>query len=253
MKNKIINITILLLLVIFISIRLSIACEQLNKSESTGSDETATQTKTEVPSGFSGQFADSEGNIVHYSLLLSDGYFTEVYMMADSEQLTNEGVQEQFEGHLHLLNEEGELIKRFEIVDDELVLVEKTEQSKGVLPVGFTVVLNADFTSIMQHHKRLKSEGIVFKASGNEPFWNIQVNAYNTITYETPNQQLSSQLSAFDSESAEIRISFELENESAILEIAPENCLDSMSGFMFSHNVNLQIGSTNLTGCGSFL
>lgn len=253
MKNKIINITILLLLVIFISIRLSIACEQLNKSESAIIDEVATQTELDVPSAYSGQYAPSDDEIIHYSLLLSEGQFTEVYLMVDSEQLIIDGNWEQLEENLHLQNEGGELTKRFKIDNDELVLREKTERSTGALPVGFTVVLNADFTSILHHQKRLKSDGIFFNASGNEPFWNVQVSADNTLTYRTPDREIQSKLSAFDSESAENGISFELEDESATLEISNENCLDSMSGFSFSHSVSLRVANSTFTGCGAFL
>ena len=253
MKNKIINITILLLLVIFISIRLSVACEQLNKTESAVSGEVASQTELEIPSAFSGQYALSDDEIIHYSLLLSQGQFTEVYLMDDSEQLIIDGQWEQLEDNLHLMNEQGELLKQFQIAGNELVLREKTEQSTGTIPVGFTVALNADFTSILHHHEKLKSDGIVFNASGNEPFWNVQIGNDNTLTYRTPDQEIHSTLSAFDSHLAENVISFEIEDEHATLEIAPEVCFDSMSGFMFSHNVSLQIGSTNYTGCGSFL
>ncbi len=253
MKNKIINITILLLLVIFISIRLSIACEQLNKSESTVADEVATQTELDVPSAFSGQYALSDDEIIHYSLLLSEGQYTEVYLINDSEQLIIDGQWKQHEGNLHLQNEGGELIKRFEIEGDELILKEKTENSTGILPVGFTVALNADFTSILHHQERLKSDGMVFSASGNEPFWSVQVSTDNTLIFRTPDQEIRSTLSAFDSHLAEKAISFELENKPVSLEITPESCLDSMSGFMFSHNVSLQIGNTTFTGCGSFL
>lgn len=74
-------------------------------------------------------------------------------------------------------------------------------------------------------------DGVLYRASGNEPFWRVDVSALD-ITLRTPDETMSFPYEpARDSAGVLVFTTAAPEGRSLRLEIAEERCIDSMSGF----------------------
>ena len=103
---------------------------------------------------------------------------------------------------------------------------------------------------------------ILFKASGNEPFWNIQMNNENFIfssinegyeniifPYVEPSKAMDSNVKSFQ---------LTADSFKGILQIYKKNCVNSMSGEISDYVVNIEINKPNsnkisFEGCGKFI
>ncbi|MCC5940247.1 MAG: hypothetical protein JJU37_01795 [Balneolaceae bacterium] len=255
MKNKVINITILLLLVIFISIRLSIACEELNKSAV--DQQTNNQVgDIELPAAFSATAVSSSDHQLHYSLILKDNRFKEVVLFDDESQSTieNTGLWEISNNRVTLTDHQGELLKLFRLQESELLLIKATDETTPHLTINeFSIQPVSEFSSIINHQHRLREDGVQFIASGNEPFWSVQIDNENNISFRTPDTDISGRIPNFETGSSLISTSFNAGSVSARLDASELYCVDSMSGFLFTHTVTLTMENETWFGCGAVL
>ena len=91
--NKFINITILVLLAIFISFRINIACNELRKSGEAEQE----NAELSIPSSFTGILPCADCPGIQYVLTLDENSFTEVsrYKDRSSEPFITEGAWSQ--------------------------------------------------------------------------------------------------------------------------------------------------------------
>jgi uncharacterized membrane protein len=133
------------------------------------------------------------------------------------------------------------------------------ERIEGELAGNYRLDHRPEIGSIWVQHRSDYENGVTYKASGNEPFWAINIYQESRLLYSEPADSL-----AFDSISiqpeSEKRISVDAENETASISLTMENrfCRDSMSGALFSYSSELIISKSTaapdtLTGCGSDL
>ncbi|TVR29352.1 MAG: hypothetical protein EA390_09920 [Balneolaceae bacterium] len=255
MNNKIINITILVLIVLFVSFRVSTACSELNKTEQVRSSDPIEN----LPVAFSGftPCADCPG--IEYYLLIEEDGFKELkwYRDRSPEPIEQRGEWVLQGDTLTIYDEDNEPLNRFLYREDQLIMLSmQDEQITGELAEMHVIERSQEETSIRRHHEKLREEGVHFLASGNEPFWNIQINSDQEIRYRTPETEqfapMPKKLTDTDRENFE----FSAELESAILNVAvkKEYCRDTMSGFLFTHTVTVQLdGDREMRGCGRFL
>lgn len=103
---------------------------------------------------------------------------------------------------------------------------------------------------------------ILFKASGNEPFWNIQMNNENII-FSSLNEGYEKILFSYveSSKTLDSNVkSYQLNSiyTTGILQIYKKNCVNSMSGEISDYVVNIEIKKPNsnkisFEGCGKFI
>jgi uncharacterized membrane protein len=99
---------------------------------------------------------------------------------------------------------------------------------------------------------RLDLAGVQFVASGNEPFWNLQIRedgmsmrlmgSPDEIVFPAPGKQVQPTLVTYESENAQSRIQVVLERR---------RCLDTMSGARYAWKAQVDIDSRRLAGCAA--
>ena len=108
--------------------------------------------------------------------------------------------------------------------------------------------------NILKNYDAKRSIGIDLTASGNEPFWTVDMDTEDStkiyilsenyaIKYKTP-------AFFFDSVSKTIVYTFDTD---VTLTLKRERCTDSMSGEIFSFTASLSILNKNYKGCGKYI
>jgi uncharacterized membrane protein/heat shock protein HslJ len=110
-----------------------------------------------------------------------------------------------------------------------------------------------------EHHEPVnydgkRSLGIFLFASGNEPFWVVDINSGDStriyILADNYNVKLNTPVPAFDSVSKTITYSF---SNGAVLTLKKAKCTDNMSGEISEFNASLKMSGKTYNGCGKFI
>lgn len=250
MNNKIINITILALLVLFISFRLTTACGEMDNREQVRESDPI----EELPAVFTGMMpcADCPGIEMH--LLIDEDGFTELswYRDRSPEPFKTEGTWVLNSDTLSLYSSENELLKSYLFDGETVKLLDRNlQQVTGELSEMYILEKSPEEMSIRRRHDELRTEeGVRFLASGNEPFWNIRIDETDSLHYRTPETEWSAPSENEDS------IIWRAESHTGTLVMTATQswCRDTMSGFLFTHKVTVQAEELGeLRGCGRFL
>lgn len=120
-KNKFINIGILLLLVIFISFRINVACNQLDKKPDNPSSSILN-----IPSDFEAVLPCASCPGIEYKLTLTENRFIEsnVYIDRSDQPVEIDGIWEIQSDSLFLLKDNERIHKRFIISNHSLILLD---------------------------------------------------------------------------------------------------------------------------------
>lgn len=95
-----------------------------------------------------------------------------------------------------------------------------------------------------------------FKASGNEPFWGIEVKG-DSLVFSSPSERIHSVMDTSFSRSSDT-FTGKYDGGTIKVDISEENCTDSMSGREFSHKVKVALTRSKsnepeiYNGCGSY-
>ncbi|WP_069130907.1 copper resistance protein NlpE N-terminal domain-containing protein [Rhodohalobacter halophilus] len=247
MKNKIINITILVLLAVFILIRVHTALNQMNKGEETKLIE-------EFPVVYSGVIPCADCPGIDYTLVLEENRFTEWshYIDRGNDLFRQEGNWTIHRDTLKLFRTEDDIHKAFLFSEDELTMLDRDLQLiSGELEDSYRLSRSREEESIRKHHSELRKRGVDFLASGNEPFWSARIDHEEQITFSTPELEKHYPISSFTEEIQDETKTYSGEEFS--LTYTPGFCRDSMSGFLFTHHVTVNYTDRTLTGCGKYL
>ena len=249
MNNKFINITILVLLTVFILFRINTALNQMNSD-----DEQVSQSIEDLPAVFSGVLPCADCPGIETVIVLNKTGFEELshYQERDSNLFQEEGTWSLSGDTLKLYRSEDELYKAFIFSREQIKQLDQDLQPiTGVLEENYVLDRSQEQESIRSRHSELQDEGINFLASGNEPFWSVHINFDGQLLYKTPGSETPYPFSEFE----EI-----VENQSTIysadkmqITITAGYCRDTMSGFLFTHRVEIQTNGQNMTGCGRYL
>ncbi len=256
MDNKAINIIILLLLILFISFRLNVACSQMDRE----GEQHISEEIENLPVVFYGTLPCADCPAIDYHIVIEEESFTELswYRDRDPDPFKKTGEWVLRDDTLRIFDgETDELVKTFHFDDDHLTLLDRSEQRvTGELADMHRLEKSQEESSIRRRHLELKEEGVDFLASGNEPFWNVQIDfdGKQTLRYRTPESDIEFPL---PEESIENDLKYwHTENQygSVQLTVKERYCRDSMSGFLFTHTVTIRKnGGAELQGCGRYL
>ncbi|MCC5913786.1 MAG: hypothetical protein JJU46_05380 [Balneolaceae bacterium] len=246
MGNKAVNIIIILLLVLFISFRLSIACDELNRERPAELPES--EEITDLPLSFTGTVPcegcpDTE---IHFHLDQNRYELLEWDLADELPSEPERGYWVLSGDTLTTYSEDLEISNRFIFSEDQINPIDRYE--------GLRLYVNHEESSIRKRHNEFRDEGVDFLASGNEPFWSVQIRFGNSVVVRTPEDEWEA--GAPDSEDDGYLTTYSASDGSKTFEIssAEDFCRDSMSGFLFTHTVTLRIdGGSEMRGCGRFL
>jgi uncharacterized membrane protein len=252
-NNKVVNITILILIVLFVSFRLTTACNQMDQELKRAESESI----EELPVTFSGFIPCADCPGIEYYLLIEEDRFTEIrfYKDRDPESFTKSGEWFLQNDTLTIFDENNEALSTFLFSENQLTLLDQEQQKiTGELAEMYVIERNYEESSIRRRHNQLKQEGVDFFASGNEPFWNVQIDFDGNLNYRTIETSQSAPAPEFQS-NGNLKIwQANLESGTLIMTVEETYCRDTMSGFLFTHNVTVQLnGQYEMTGCGRFL
>lgn len=210
-----------------------------------------------LPAVFTGTLPCASCPGIETHLLVDSTGFREVtrYIDENSGFYTTYGIWEISGSDSLILTKKDELHKTYLIENDSLRLLDLSgNRIQGDLEENYVLTLSEMETQIRSRHEELRFDGFKFIASGNEPFWSVQVTDKDYVIYQTPVMRKSAELDQrrFDTSSAELNALFG-SGETLKLDLRDEICQDSMSGFMFSHTVTLHLENREETGCGRFL
>ncbi len=250
MSNKVINITLLVLIVLFVSFRITSACNQMDKNQQ------SVESAMELPASYSGVIPCADCPAIEYRLYLEEDQFTEfrTYMDRNPEPFVASGTWSVSSDSLSLTSADGESISTFLYDGDSITMLDQ-EMNRVSGPTAEMYILNKDLemTSILNRHQQLRQEGVLLTASGNEPFWSVRINQNGDVIFQTPEMEESGTISQTNSENGTMIWHADID-ENYIITSQSTPCKDSMSGFQFTHTVSVQKGlNSQLTGCGRYL
>lgn len=200
--------------------------------------------------------ASCPGIDVH--LLLKNDGFREVTWYIDREEgpFKTTGTWRYTDNDsLILHNNSDEYYKQFLLVDETLRLLDRDGNNiEGDLEEHTYLRFSEMEYTIRNSHKKFKEDGVEFLASGNEPFWSVWLMENDSLQYRTPEIQIDGFISDVGSEGEPNSIHSLLETgERLDMKIREEYCIDSMSGFLFTHTVTVQMQGNEMNGCGRYL
>ena len=239
----------MVLLTVFILFRINTALKQMSSD-----DKQVSQSIENLPAVFTDVLPCADCPGIESTLVLNENSFEEFshYRNRGNNLYQVDGTWTLTGDTLKLYRVEGELHKAFLYSRDQIKLLDQDLQPiTGDLEEYYTLDRSQEQESIRSQHSELREDGVDFLANGNEPFWSVHINFDGQLLYKTPGSEKPYPFSEFE----EI-----VENQNTIynademrITITPEYCRDSMSGFLFTHRVEIQTNGQNMTGCGRYL
>ena len=249
---------IVICLIGFISFRLYIAFNATSFSASADNKQESFDFPIAMPAVFTGTLPCASCPGIETHLLIDSTGFREVstYLGEDGSPFTTYGTWELSDTDSLTLNSDGEIYKAFLLESDSLRLLDQSgNKIEGDLAENYVLTYSDMENQIHKRHDEFRQREFKFLASGNEPFWSVRVTEKDYVIYETPQQRKSGSLeqSTFNNASTALNAEFG-SGETLQLEMNEEFCRDSMSGFLFTHTVTIQLdGEDEQIGCGRFL
>lgn len=249
MSNKVINITLLLLIVLFVSFRITTACNQMNQEKEAST--------IDLPVSYSGIIPCADCPGIEYRLNIEQDQFTEfrLYQDRSDEPFIEIGKWSFRDDTLYITSDDGKTVNTFLYGSNTITMLDQNnEQINGNTADMYVLSIDQESTSILNRHQEFRGKGVVFVASGNEPFWSIRINEADEVIYQTPGTEMAGTLVEETNQDQDNfwRVGFDDKEVDITSQRTP--CKDTMSGFQFTEAVTLQISdSEQLTGCGRFL
>ncbi|MFO7846803.1 MAG: copper resistance protein NlpE N-terminal domain-containing protein [Balneolaceae bacterium] len=250
-------IIIVIALIGFISFRLYIvfnAPSTAPVNQDRDQDQISTESfPVDLPAVYTGTLPCASCPGIDTHLLIREDSFREVswYREEDDGPFTETGTWAVRSDTLILENEDRDVYKQFLLEENRLRMLSRDgSEVTGELSDNYLLDFSQTEQSIRSNHRDLQNEGVTFVAAGNEPFWSFRIYGSDSLSYITPDTKL--QGSIIDKTDTIISAEFESGSQ-ATLELSEDYCRDSMSGFLFTHSVEVQIGEDSLSGCGRML
>jgi len=100
--------------------------------------------------------------------------------------------------------------------------------------------------------KNKAKEGVVFFGMGNEPFWNIEIDNTDSISFLLPDWNQPLRMKVDSSFKANEANSYMAHNDSVKIHvtISPQFCNDGMSDFIYRNKIKVQYNQQVFNGCG---
>lgn len=203
--------------------------------------------------------ADCEG--IFYKLSLREGQRFEersIYIGESNRPFTDTGSYTIQDDTLLILEGENKKATRFAIEDSVLVMLDqKGERITGSLADHY--VLDREEPSADRERGQwsdLRDQGVDFRATGNEPFWNIQIDFDKEMRFSVlDGDSIRMPVPEMEQDTSSSARLLEAEAESGAVNVAlyPTGCMDTMSGEVFTHRVVVETGKKTFYGCGNYI
>ncbi|GEM_PF-3107156 len=197
--------------------------------------------------------ADCEG--IKTNITFEDKSFkkTSIYMGKEPNLFQSSGSWENVNDSTIALTENTEK-SFYRIVENKLIALDKEQNRiESALPyslykIDYAVEAEGNFSSPMK-------EGIDLFASGNEPFWSVEIKAGEFIRYNKPDFKEPQLIKDFTLTRIENVIVAKPENHHEIKEIRIYEfpCVNDMSGMVTEQFIELHLQNQILKGCGKIL
>lgn len=158
---------------------------------------------------------------------------------------------------LLLLENADAVLKRFQITSDELIMLDlegKRIQSAFAEMYHLRKKTEGGGESFLREKRE---RGVDFIATGNEPFWSLEIDLDKSISFKTlqDSTERNTPVPAPKTTGATGAISYHAKTEAGELtvNILNTSCTDNMSGELFPHTVEVKINNTSFSGCGRYL
>lgn len=254
MKNKIRNITIIVVLGILISLRLNVACTGLQ----TKKPAEVPVADIDIPSQYFGIVPSDSIADVHVILHVDAGTFAEARRNAEDYKhfTVTKGAWTSRGDTLLLTVDDGVPYTTFLAQGDDLKMLdrplENREESASVL---YDLSKVHEFDSVSEHYQKMQSSGVQFFSSGNEPFWSFRVTGEVEGEFSTPESTIKTDVTweAADDDSDKTTGYFISDERELSVRIDNVFCQDTMSGILFTHQVYINFSNKEFVGCGTYL
>lgn len=227
---------------------------------SSGSQSGEGSTSTELSGGtYRGVLpcADCEG--IFYELQFQKGRqykATSIYIGESNRPFTESGSWRIKSDTLLVLSGRADGPRRFAIQDGNLVVLDqKGREITGSLANHY-ILHEADTTKQKAQWKDRRLRGIDFRASGNEPFWSLDIDFDKMMRFEVldgDSLQVAVPGMTQDTASKARLLQTKAASDSLTVALYPTGCIDSMSGQLFTHRVEVRLGDKTYRGCGNII
>ena len=237
----------------FVIFRVYVAFQHLDSSSDAKSTE---QFPEELPITYSGVIPCADCPGIDYNLMMYEDRFKEIswYQDRDPEPVVHEGDWRMAGDTLFTDERDDELHKSFLVENQSLRMLSRDgEQIPGDLEENYTLTINPEERSIRANHRERKAEGVDIISSGNEPFWNVQIDLESTTWFRSPGDELRGGAPKVKKENGRSTYRTTVNGQTLTLTLHPTPCRDTMSGFLFTHTADLVFGEETFSGCGIYL
>ncbi|WP_142713838.1 copper resistance protein NlpE N-terminal domain-containing protein [Fodinibius sediminis] len=203
--------------------------------------------------------ADCEG--ILYELALHEDQHYEsssIYLGKSSRPFTETGSYAIRDDSILVLEERsgGE---RYFMIDDSTLVMRDRNKEKITGSLAARYILNRGdrpMAGETGQWDELREQGIDFRAAGNEPFWNLEIDFDKLMRFKAlDGDAVETSAPEMKKDTASRARLLMAETGQGIWKVAlyPVGCLDSMSGKYFSHRVVVTSGADTFRGCGEFI
>jgi uncharacterized membrane protein len=121
--------------------------------------------------------------------------------------------------------------------------------------LGDKYVLNKQEIADKTRLKEKADAGIDFIGHGNEPFWSVEIDKGNKITFSSPNLKEPVSVPYAESVLTNNIREYHIQSEATKLDItiSPQFCSDGMSDFLYEYKVTVKYNNKDFSGCGTML
>jgi uncharacterized membrane protein len=198
--------------------------------------------------------ADCEG-IITFLLLNPDMTYRleETYYKKDNKVFLTKGSWKTDNGKIILYD--GNEVKLNYLVDGDKLWQLDHEGNRISGNLGDKYVLARKEKADNKVLKEKTNAGIDFVAHGNEPFWSLEIDKGNTITFNRPDMKMPASVPYTEPSVVNNIRQYHIESEATKLDITISSafCSDGMSDFIYEYKVDLTYNGKKYSGCGTLL
>jgi len=243
-----------------------VACNNAaeNKAETKDSTSVVTETKSvdsvalKMAGTYSGYIpcADCAG-IMTYLILNPDMSYRleETYAGKNDTAFRTSGSWKR-EKNKVVLDDKGSVKASYQSETDKLIQLDiEGNRITGNLGDKYVLVKSAAAMSNNAAWNEKKAAGVDFIGLGNEPFWSVEFDKGNSVSFNTPDRKTPLKLPWADPITTNGISEYHIQTESHKMDVSifPQLCSDGMSDNLYEFKVVLKLNNKKYQGCGVML
>jgi len=225
----------------------------------------------DISGSYSGILPCSDCDQINYKLTINDDltFSSQALFKGRSDELIKEDGEFLISNDLIMLNKQESSMKFFQIKNNRLIMLDKNrneftgDRADKYILLPITNDLNSDKSSPKQSFLIDKyKNGIDFYASGNEPFWSLNMDFAKNFKFTNAdgfemNVPAIKPIHAMDANVNRYRSV--IDTGEMIIQIIKEKCQDTMADEEFNYTVSIDIKSNkdkdykSFKGCGNYV